>query len=161
MAVLCSFRIISHYDKEMTKIRTIFEYLSFLHVNGRIHKIYVLPIQLLPKQLDSLAVTIKVKYPKRAANSPYFHVNLRIFLTFWTFAHLNIPENPCMMGVRKGSGDMFRKKRYIYLSDDELRCLVYSLVQLRNKLLAQGRYTDCVDELLVKVMDSPIKKVCT
>ena len=65
------------------------------------------------------------------------------------------------MGVRKGSGDMFRKKRYIYLSDDELRCLVYSLVQLRNKLLAQGRYTDCVDELLVKVMDSPIKKVCT
>ena len=56
---------------------------------------------------------------------------------------------------------MFRKKRYIYLSDDELRCLVYSLVQLRNKLLAQGRYTDCVDELLVKVMNSPIKKVCT
>lgn len=134
---------------------------SALHVDGRIHKVDILSVQLLPQEFYCFAVTIKVKYPKRAANSPYFHANSRIFLTFETFAHLNIPENPCMMNVRKGSGDMFRKKRYIYLSDDELRCLVYSLVQLRNKLLAQGRYTDCVDELLVKVMDSPIKKVCT
>lgn len=54
---------------------------------------------------------------------------------------------------------MFRKKRYLYLSEDELRVLVQSLVRLKNSLILQGRHTDCVDELIVKVLDSPVKKV--
>ena len=29
--------------------------------------------------------------------------------------------------------------------------MVYGLLQWRNKLLAQGRYTDAVDELLIKL----------
>lgn len=47
---------------------------------------------------------------------------------------------------------MFSKKRYLYLSDNELRVLLHSLVWLKNSLIQQGRYTDCVDELIIKVM---------
>lgn len=54
---------------------------------------------------------------------------------------------------------MFNKKRYLYLNDEEFSILVQALVQLRNSLIPQGRYTDCVDELIVKVLDSPIKKM--
>lgn len=54
---------------------------------------------------------------------------------------------------------MFKKKYYLYLSNDEFSILVQALVQLRNSLIVEGRYTDCVDELIVKVLDSPIKKM--
>lgn len=46
---------------------------------------------------------------------------------------------------------MFSKKRYLYLSNDELSVLMHSLVRLKNSLIQQGRYTDCVDELILKV----------
>ena len=45
---------------------------------------------------------------------------------------------------------MFQKKRYLYLSEAEYSILVKSLVHLKNKLIQQNRYTDCVDELLIK-----------
>lgn len=45
---------------------------------------------------------------------------------------------------------MFSKKRYLYLSDDELSVLLHSLVRLKNSLIQQGRYTDCVDALIIK-----------
>ena len=54
---------------------------------------------------------------------------------------------------------MFKKKYYLYLSNDEFNILVQSLVRLRNSLIAQSRYADCVDELIIKVLDSPIKKM--
>ena len=54
---------------------------------------------------------------------------------------------------------MLKKKRYLYLNDEEFGILVQALVQFRNSLIAQGRCTDCVDELIVKVLDSPIKKM--
>lgn len=47
---------------------------------------------------------------------------------------------------------MFRKKRYLYLGNDELSILLHSLVRLKNSLIQQGRYTDCVDELILKVI---------
>ena len=50
---------------------------------------------------------------------------------------------------------MVSKKRYLYLSDDELSVLLHSLVRLKNSLIQQGRYTDCVDELILKVMGFP------
>lgn len=50
------------------------------------------------------------------------------------------------------------KKRYLYLNDEAFSILVQALVQFRNSLLAQGRYTDCVDELIIKVLDSPTMK---
>lgn len=38
----------------------------------------------------------------------------------------------------------------MYFNENELRIVVYCLNELRNKLIAEGRYTDCVDELLIK-----------
>ena len=47
---------------------------------------------------------------------------------------------------------MFSKKRCLYLSKDELDVVLRSLIQLKNSLIRQGRYTDCVDELILKIM---------
>lgn len=35
------------------------------------------------------------------------------------------------------------------LSPAEYRLLLYAMVRFRNKLLAQGRYTDAVDEVII------------
>lgn len=42
---------------------------------------------------------------------------------------------------------------------EEKRLLLESLVELKNQLIRQGRYTDCIDELIFKVVDAPVKKV--
>ena len=42
------------------------------------------------------------------------------------------------------------KYRFTY---DEVRVLVIALVELKNQLIAEGRYTDAVDELLVRFVD--------
>ena len=42
-------------------------------------------------------------------------------------------------------------KRVLALTTAEHRLMVHSLLQWRNKLLAQGRYTDAVDDLLIKL----------
>ena len=38
------------------------------------------------------------------------------------------------------------------LSYDEVRVLVFALNELRNELIAENRYTDAVDDLLIKLM---------
>ena len=50
---------------------------------------------------------------------------------------------------------MFQKKRYLYLSEAEYSIVVKSLVQLKNKLIQQNRFTDCIDELLLKIISAP------
>ena len=35
--------------------------------------------------------------------------------------------------------------------DDEIRILILALVELRNQLIQEGRYTDAVDEILIKL----------
>ena len=54
---------------------------------------------------------------------------------------------------------MLKKKHYLYLSETEYIILVKSLVQLKNKLIKQNRFTDCVDELLLKIVSSPTVKI--
>ena len=51
------------------------------------------------------------------------------------------------------------KKRYLSLDEMEWRRLVFYLNEFRNKLIAQGRYTDCVDELLIKTVNAKIEKI--
>ena len=36
---------------------------------------------------------------------------------------------------------------------DEVRIIVLALVESKNQLLAEGRYTDAVDELLIRFVD--------
>ena len=54
---------------------------------------------------------------------------------------------------------MFQKKRYLYLSEAEYSILVKSLVLLKNKLIQQNRFTDCLNELLLKVISAPFTRI--
>lgn len=54
---------------------------------------------------------------------------------------------------------MREKTYHIYLDSHERTTMLHSLVELKNDLLRQGRYTDCVDELIFKVANAPVKKV--
>ena len=49
---------------------------------------------------------------------------------------------------------MFNRKLYLYITSEERKIIVRSLVDLRNSLIRQGRYTDAVDEILIKVINS-------
>lgn len=35
----------------------------------------------------------------------------------------------------------------------EIRIIIFALNELRNQLIQEGRYTDAVDELLIKLLD--------
>ena len=43
-----------------------------------------------------------------------------------------------------------KKKIKLILTADEKRLLLHALISSRNNLLAQGRYTDAIDDLLLK-----------
>ena len=51
------------------------------------------------------------------------------------------------------------KFNHLYLDSHERKLLIHSLVELKNQLIQQGRYTDCVDERIVKVINAPVKKL--
>ncbi len=54
---------------------------------------------------------------------------------------------------------MREKKTHIYVDSQVRTLLLHSLVELKNQLIRQGKYGDCVDELIFKVANAPIKKV--
>lgn len=54
---------------------------------------------------------------------------------------------------------MREKKYHIYLTDDEQSRAIQSLINLKNNLIVQGRYTDAVDEVLLKVLSAKKKKL--
>ena len=49
---------------------------------------------------------------------------------------------------------MFKRQKKVVLrvTDTEYRLMVASMVALRNKLISEGRYTDCIDEMLLKLL---------
>ena len=53
---------------------------------------------------------------------------------------------------------MRNQKYYIAIDESERRIILNALNALRNKLLAQDRYTDAADDVLIKVVNAPIKK---
>ena len=44
-------------------------------------------------------------------------------------------------------------KTKVALTYDEKRIIVMSLIELKNQLIREGRYTDALDELLIKFLD--------
>ena len=52
-----------------------------------------------------------------------------------------------------------RDKYHLYLTNEEHRAVISSLIELRNRLLFQGKYTDVVDELLVKFTKAKVKRI--
>ena len=51
-----------------------------------------------------------------------------------------------------------KQKYYLVLNAQERRLMMESLNQLRNKLIADGKYADAVDEVLLKIIDAKQKK---
>lgn len=54
---------------------------------------------------------------------------------------------------------MKEEKYHIYLSTKERNEIVASLINLKNKLIEQGRYADAVDDVLFKVLKTKRKKI--
>lgn len=54
---------------------------------------------------------------------------------------------------------MREKKYHLYLTADEKSKVIQSLIDLKNNLIAQGRYTDAVDDVLLKVLSAKKKKL--
>ena len=51
-----------------------------------------------------------------------------------------------------------KEKNYIVLEEYERRMIINSLNELRNRLIADGRYTEAVDEILLKIINAKKKK---
>ena len=50
-------------------------------------------------------------------------------------------------------------KKRVLLNEAEWRLVLYALNELRTDLINEGRYTDVVDELMLKITKAPIRKV--
>lgn len=48
---------------------------------------------------------------------------------------------------------------HLYLTDDEYSQVIHCLVKLKNKMMEQGRYTDVIDEVLLKFSKAKKKKI--
>lgn len=50
-------------------------------------------------------------------------------------------------------------KYYLYLTDDEYRLTIQSLLFLKNRLIREGRFTDSVDDVIIKLSKTKKKKI--
>ena len=51
------------------------------------------------------------------------------------------------------------KRIWVSLNETEWRLLLYAMNELRTSLIAEGRYTDVVDEVILKIINAPVRKV--
>ena len=63
---------------------------------------------------------------------------------------------PFILRAEQEVHPMLEKKHYLYLDESEYSILIKSLIQMKNKLTRQGRFTDCVDDLIMKVIAAPV-----
>ena len=54
---------------------------------------------------------------------------------------------------------MKENKYHIALDDFERRVVVNCMNEMRNKLIAEGKYTDALDEVILKVIHSKQKRL--
>ncbi len=47
---------------------------------------------------------------------------------------------------------MREKNPHLYVDSRERTLLLHSLMELKNQLIQQGKYGDCVDEIIFKVV---------
>lgn len=51
------------------------------------------------------------------------------------------------------------RKYHFYLSGNERRFLIQNLIWFQNKLCQEGRYTDSVEDLIIKFSNAKTKKI--
>lgn len=54
---------------------------------------------------------------------------------------------------------MKEAKYHLYLNDSEYSRVIQSLICLKNSLIEQGRYTDAVDDILIKLSKTRKKRI--
>ena len=54
---------------------------------------------------------------------------------------------------------MRKPKYHLYLTHNERRTVINSLICLKNDLILQGKYADAVDDLIVKLTKAKVKKI--
>ena len=52
-----------------------------------------------------------------------------------------------------------KTKYHIYLTGEERSAVINSLIDLRNDLISRGKYTDIIDELIIKFTKAKVKKI--
>ena len=52
-----------------------------------------------------------------------------------------------------------KKKYYFYLTANERRLILDSLIDMKNKLIKTGHYTDAIDEIIILLKKAKIKRV--
>ena len=51
------------------------------------------------------------------------------------------------------------KKYHVYLTNEQRRIMLDSLIVKKNEVIRTGHYADAVDEIIIKVMKAKIKRV--
>ena len=54
---------------------------------------------------------------------------------------------------------MRNKKYHVYLSEEERKLAIKALIDERNALIASGRYTDAIDDLIVRILSRKPKNM--
>ena len=52
-----------------------------------------------------------------------------------------------------------KTKYHIYLTGEERRVVINSVIDLKNDLISRGKYTDIIDELIIKFTKAKVKKI--
>ena len=52
-----------------------------------------------------------------------------------------------------------KKKYHLYLTAEERRLILDSLIDMKNELIRTGHYTDAIDEIIFKLTKAKIKRV--
>jgi hypothetical protein len=74
----------------------------------------------------------------------------------FAIAHFPFRHIPYILEKREGRAV---KKKRIRLTLAEWRMVIYALNSLRTSLINEGKYTDVVDETLIKVINAPTKRI--
>ena len=51
------------------------------------------------------------------------------------------------------------RKYHIYLTSEERNLIIESLISEKNALVSEGKYTDGIDDVLLKILQAKKKKV--
>ena len=54
---------------------------------------------------------------------------------------------------------MREEKYYVWFDSLERGAMVNCLNEMRTRLISDGKYHDAVDDLLIKIIDAPTKKI--
>ena len=81
--------------------------------------------------------------------------------SFFLIRTFDLPIMSVYNGIIKlnGGNAMRNPKYHIYLTPDERRTVINSLIDLRNDLISRGKYTDIIDELLIKLTKAKVKRI--